>query len=98
MTVACVLILLLDVLEEAVTLYEIYYFVRLLQHSLSSDCDTLLLLHQCCSIVGDPHVTCNISLKHGSALNTRSNDFISRCIKRVTSRKQKSHFGSRCKG
>ena len=38
----------------------------------------------------------NISLKHGSQLNTRNDLYV--CIERVTSLKHKNHFGSRCKG
>ena len=38
------------------------------------------------------HYTCNISLKHGSALNTH-NDFIRRYIERVTSHKWKIASG-----
>ena len=39
-----------------------------------------------------------ISLKRGSALNTRSNDFIRTNIERVTSRRRKNGFVSRCEG
>ena len=39
-----------------------------------------------------------ISLKCGSTLNTRSNDFIRTYIERVTSRKRKNRFVSRCEG
>ena len=39
-----------------------------------------------------------ISLKRGSTLNTRSNDFIRTYIERVTSRKRKNHFMSRGEG
>ena len=35
---------------------------------------------------------CNISSKHGGALNTH-NDFICRCIECVTSRKRKNSLG-----
>ena len=37
-----------------------------------------------------------INLKHGSAFNTRSNDFICTYIECVTSRKQKNRFASHC--
>ena len=45
------------------------------------------------------HVMCVI-LKHGSALNTCSNDFIHvrRYIECVTSHKWKNHFGNRWRG
>ena len=39
-----------------------------------------------------------ISPKHGSVLNTRSNDFIHTYIEYVTSCKRKNHFVSRCEG
>ena len=41
---------------------------------------------------------CIVSPKRGSALNTRRNDFIRKYIERVTSRKRKNRFGSRCDG
>ena len=40
----------------------------------------------------------NISLKHNSALNTCSNDFIRTYIKCVMSRKWENHFVSHCGG
>ena len=44
------------------------------------------------------HITHVLFLKCGSMLNIRSNDFIRRCIARVTSCKRKNHFGSHCGG
>ena len=45
-----------------------------------------------------PHLTCVISLQRGSALNTRSNDFICTYIERVMSRKRKNRFVSPVRG
>ena len=53
------------------------------------------------SIMNSFHLTCYariISPKHGSTLNTHSNDFIHTYIECVTSRKRKNHFVSRCEG
>ena len=56
--------------------------------------DQILILRGVCTLA---HYACNISPKHGSVLNAH-NDFICRYIERVTSRKRKNCFGSRCEG
>ena len=44
------------------------------------------------------HYVRNISPKHGSTLNTRSNDFICRYIERMTSRKREIASGVTMRG